>query len=356
MKKYISLFLCVLMIFSCSIQAFADAGVPDYAVGITDATAPEASVSEAEEADEEIEAGYDANVTSTVDVVENSDVSASATTTGTWVQSSNGKWWYRYSDGTYPANGWAYINGYWYYFDASGWMQTGWLTLNGKKYYLGTSGAMAIGWRQIGSYWYYFWSGGSMATGWQYLAYSGGNAWFYFDSNGRMATSDFSVTVYNSAGQANATKTYKIQNNGVWLYTTSVLYWTLIDSSNHLDYTGSSLFANYFHTAASKWNSYKPGVVRSALQASAVDVVIVDDYYITARAVTSADGIISINPNLVSQEADDYNTTLKTCMHEMGHALGLGDNDSQNVMYGAQSATTTLTTSDKRSYDLSYNR
>ena len=43
-------------------------------------------------------------------------------------------------------------------------------------------------------------------------------------------------------------------------------------------------------------------------------------------------------------------------MHEMGHALGLGDNDSADVMYGTKSSTTTLTTNDKRSYDISYNR
>ena len=49
-------------------------------------------------------------------------------------------------------------------------------------------------------------------------------------------------------------------------------------------------------------------------------------------------------------------TELKTCMHEMGHALDLGDNDSADVMYGTKSSTTTLTTNDKRSYDISYNR
>lgn len=144
--------------------------------------------------------------------------------------------------------------------------------------------------------------------------------------------------------------------NGVWNYTTSVLNWTLLDSTKHLDYAGSSVFSNYFHTAKDKWNAYKAGVVRFAMQSSAVDVVIVDDSYMKYRGLTSPSGTISVNPNLVSLRSSEYSTTLKTCMHEMGHTLGLGDNDSADVMYGTKSSTTTLTTNDKRSYDISYNR
>lgn len=135
--------------------------------------------------------------------------------------------------------------------------------------------------------------------------------------------------------------------NGVWNYTTSVLNWTLLDSTKHLDYAGSSVFSNYFHTAKDKWNAYKAGVVRFAMQSSAVDVVIVDDSYMKYRGLTSPSGTISINPNLVSLRSSEYSTTLKTCMHEMGHALGLGDNDSADVMYGTKSSTTTLASVDK---------
>lgn len=41
-----------------------------------------------------------------------------------WV-CSNGSWWYRYKNGSYPSNGWAYIDDAWYHFDSAGWMQTG---------------------------------------------------------------------------------------------------------------------------------------------------------------------------------------------------------------------------------------
>lgn len=59
-----------------------------------------------------------------------------------WVQNSTG-WWYRFADGSWPANGWLQINNLWYCFDASGYMRTGWIqTANGNWYYCGSNGAM----------------------------------------------------------------------------------------------------------------------------------------------------------------------------------------------------------------------
>lgn len=49
----------------------------------------------------------------------------------TWVF-SNGSWWYQYKNGSYPSNGWAYIDDAWYYFDSAGWMQTGWVLSSGS--------------------------------------------------------------------------------------------------------------------------------------------------------------------------------------------------------------------------------
>lgn len=353
-KRTAALLLLALLLCNFSMQAFAsDNALEDAIIEPTSSNDSEAP----EGWNGATEADYDKNDAFPVQALdEPSEITPYATSSGEWIYSSNGKWWYRYSDGSYPSNGWAYINGYWYHFDSNGWMDTGWITDNGKTYYLGTDGAMAIGWRQIGSYWYYFWSGGSMATGWQYLTYASDEAWFYFYSSGRMATSGWSENIYDIDGNVAGKKIIHISSNGVWNYTTSVLNWTLLDSTKHLDYAGSSVFSNYFHTAKDKWNAYKAGVVRFAMQSSAVDVVIVDDSYMKYRGLTSPSGTISINPNLVSLRSSEYSTTLKTCMHEMGHALGLGDNDSADVMYGTKSSTTTLTTNDKRSYDISYNR
>ena len=66
---------------------------------------------------------------------------------GSWKRNQVG-WWYEYSNGTYPSNGWLKINNLWYCFDASGYMRTGWIQAgDGKWYYCdpregGTQGAM----------------------------------------------------------------------------------------------------------------------------------------------------------------------------------------------------------------------
>lgn len=100
---------------------------------------------------------------------------------GQWIQASDGRWWYRHSDGTYTVNSWEYINGKWYHFDINGWMQTGWIILD-YWYYLGTDGAMVTGWAYIENYWYYFNTLGAMQTGWQEID---GN-WYYLMANGKM--------------------------------------------------------------------------------------------------------------------------------------------------------------------------
>ena len=160
--------------------------------------------------------------------------------TGAWVRSGS-RWWYRYSDGTYPANelrkignscfgfdaaGWmetgctAHDNN-WYYFASSGAMQTGWLahgkswyyldgagkmmtgfiTVGKASYYMLSSGQMATGWQKIGNYWYYFAGSGAMQTGW--LAHS--KSWYYLDGTGKMTTGFITVkgaTYYlNGSGQ-----------------------------------------------------------------------------------------------------------------------------------------------------------
>lgn len=103
--------------------------------------------------------------------------------TGKW-QSSNGKWWFKFDDGSY-ARGWYEIDGGTYYFDNAGWMQTGWLKYDGEWYYFAPGkGAMVTGWTKIGNTWYYFDGSGVMQTGWQ----KSGGKWYYLNSSGAMAT------------------------------------------------------------------------------------------------------------------------------------------------------------------------
>ncbi|MDD3251901.1 MAG: N-acetylmuramoyl-L-alanine amidase [Lachnospiraceae bacterium] len=49
-----------------------------------------------------------------------------------WQKGTEGRWWYRYEDGTYPANKWLLINHHWYLFNKDGYMCTGWHRWDGK--------------------------------------------------------------------------------------------------------------------------------------------------------------------------------------------------------------------------------
>ncbi len=106
--------------------------------------------------------------TGTTDSGSSSDDSGSYTPNepeGQWILDGTG-WWFRDSDGSYPANTWRYVSYQgrmdWYHFNADGYITTGWFTdTDGHIYYLnpvsnGFMGAMVTGWQQIDGIWYYF--------------------------------------------------------------------------------------------------------------------------------------------------------------------------------------------------------
>ena len=101
---------------------------------------------------------------------------------GIWIQSKNGKWWYKYDDGTYPYETWLRLNDRWYYFDEKGWMKTGWILDDDNWYYLNSNGSMRTGWIMYNNKWYYCKKNGVMKTGWLQL----GSKWYYLDQNGIM--------------------------------------------------------------------------------------------------------------------------------------------------------------------------
>lgn len=83
-----------------------------------------------------------------------------------WVKASDGRWWWRNADGTWPADCWKKIAGSWYLFDEKGWMLTGWQKRKGKWYYLRTNGAMVAGMPyQVDGRWYAFDKSGAMLEG-----------------------------------------------------------------------------------------------------------------------------------------------------------------------------------------------
>ena len=97
-----------------------------------------------------------------------------------WVQNSDGRYWYKNYDGSYPANCWQSINGKWYYFDGEGYMATGWVWYNNSWYLCLPDGQMATGWRNVNDKWYYLSESGVMLTGYQQID----GKVYYLDSTG----------------------------------------------------------------------------------------------------------------------------------------------------------------------------
>ena len=95
-------------------------------------------------------------------------------------------WWYRYEDGSYPADATLVIDGVTYRFDESGYMRTGWVKDRGVWYYHNASGAQVSGWVLSGVSWYYLDPGtGAMAMGWVQV----GATWYYLSpATGAMHT------------------------------------------------------------------------------------------------------------------------------------------------------------------------
>ncbi len=92
---------------------------------------------------------------------------------GSWVQEADGRWWFKYSLGGYPANKWEMINNKWYYFNAEGYMASGWQLIDNVWYHLDdTNGDMTTGWYldAADGKWYYFNASGAMLTGWQVIS------------------------------------------------------------------------------------------------------------------------------------------------------------------------------------------
>ena len=110
---------------------------------------------------------------------------APAPKVGTWKWDGRG-WWYRYEDGSYPADAALAIDGATYRFDARGYMRTGWVREQGSWYYHNASGAQASGWVLDGISWYYLDPAtGVMATGWV----KDGDTWYYLNpTTGKMMT------------------------------------------------------------------------------------------------------------------------------------------------------------------------
>lgn len=135
----------------------------------------------------------------------------------------------------------------------------------------------------------------------------------------------------------------------------AILDWHLVDSGNHLDWSGSTGYQTQFNAAVNIWNNYKSGVIRKDSWNTINDVTISDYYEVSSTAgVTAKAGTIKFN----TYQMDNYTTSKKrnVCAHELGHALGLAHNQKGDIMYTYVSIVTSLSANDKASYNASYKR
>ena len=108
---------------------------------------------------------------------------------GAWV-SDSGKWWYRYTNGSYPAGttsagqeyiSWVKINNAWWAFGADGYAKNGWVldARTGLWYYIDINSGMRVGWYQdTDGRWYYLDpANGNMLVGWLQI----GGVWYYLN-------------------------------------------------------------------------------------------------------------------------------------------------------------------------------
>jgi len=140
--------------------------------------------------------------TERIPVAENTDTgnTDNTTKTGQWMNSS-GRWWYKWSDGSYAKSEWLELGGIKYYFDASGYLHSGWLGLGEDWYYISSNGAYKSRWITSGGTWYYLNDDCKMAKGewrdgyylssngaWSYKGigswYQNKTGWWYEDSKG----------------------------------------------------------------------------------------------------------------------------------------------------------------------------
>lgn len=236
-----------------------------------------------------------------------------------WVRDGN-YWWYRESDGSWPANSWRFIAGKWHYFDASGYMQTGWRFIGGKWYYMDGNGAMQTGWTIISGQWYYMDENGVMQTGWQLIS----GKWYYMDSNGVMQTGwvqSYGLWYYMDGNGVMRAGCW-VQSCGKWYYMDGdgVMQtgWQLIGGKwYHMDWNG--VMQTGWQLVSGKWY-YMDG--SGAMQAS----VWIGDYYV------QSDGSMALNSWIGNCYVDAAGKWVSGSGSDQVYTIDMGNGKTKTVV------------------------
>ena len=147
----------------------------------------------------------------------------------------------------------------------------------------------------------------------------------------------------------------------------AVLAQWAVDSGKHMDWSGSTKYSSQWNTGVGVWNGYKSGVIRADAWNTVNDVTIQDVKYIKpntpAQTVMTRVGKSDATISFATDFMDILTPIQKkiACTHEIGHALGLAENNDLGtilIMYldvNLNTSNNVLNSNDKANYDYMYN-
>lgn len=140
-----------------------------------------------------------------------------------------------------------------------------------------------------------------------------------------------------------------------------------VDGGKHLDWSGNTSYSTEWAIGINVWNNYKSGVIRADTWYNVNDLIVSDVSFISANVPArtqfynsgKSDADIYFATSLMNQLTSMQKKI--ACTHEIGHALGLAENNNLGtslIMYNDISTNTSnnvLSHDDKANYDYMYN-